>query len=257
MKTFVCASALLAIAGASQGAAFSNNTFSAGVLPGDLGAPITWTHPTNAAAFNPGAGALFAPAPDSMDLSANLRADSYLGMDPLGPSDAGNLSSSGDGYQSNNSLGTTSANVGFAATGGNGQIQGGWFSTGFVPSGQNPAFAGADTMFVARISLRAGSSAPTTAGFLANIQDSGTAGQGVLGALRFGSANASNNGGLWGQAYYLDFVTSPISGLTGAANTPFNGGTSYDIFVVAAIPTPGAAGLAGIAGLVAARRRRA
>lgn len=246
------ASSVLAVAGAAQGAAWATNTVSAGVLAGDLGAPITWTHATNGAAFNPAAGGLFAPAPDSMDLSINLRTDSYLGMDSVGPSNAGDLSVSGDGYQSNNSLGTTSASVGFAATGGNGQVQGGWFSTAFINSGAG------DKVFVLRLSLRPGSSEPTTTGLFVNVKDGADLvdpnAPGDLGAVRFGLANASNNGGAWAQAYYLDFVTTPISGLTGN-NAAFNGGLTYDIFVVA-VPAPGAASIAGLAGLVALRRRR-
>jgi hypothetical protein len=247
MAKLVCASALLVAAGAANGAVFGVNTVDAGgVSGGSLGNPITWS---GGAAYNPATGgdrppSQFAGAPGSAAFF-----DSYVAIDPNGPSvgASGASSTATDGYAAqgpSNIINPTAPTTIFQAD----RLTGIWFNTAPVLSGPG------DRVFIAQITLRA-ASAPTltTAGVLVNIKDAQTANpNGSLGALRFGLANASNNSGLWGQSYYLDAVARPVSGV----NATFNGGTSFAIYVVA-IPTPGAAGLAGVAGLVALRRRRA
>ncbi|MFM9958507.1 MAG: hypothetical protein ACKVZJ_10550 [Phycisphaerales bacterium] len=254
------ASAVLALAGAASAAPFAINTVDVGGIPGgSLGAPITWTGPAGTgatgAAFNPATGGNFAPAQQSIAGNAAIGWDSYAMFDGLGRSTASSCTTCSDGYTatspSNAIFPNATPTTFFGATGANGSLSGVYFNAGagggFVSSGPT------DRFFIAQITLRAGSSVPTTQGALINIKDSGTLNaDGELGTLRFGLANASNNAGKWGFAYYLDFRATPATGLTGAFAT---GAISYEIFV-AQVPTPGAAGLAGIAGLVALRRRR-
>lgn len=251
MAKLFCASALLAAAGAANGAVFGVNTIDAGgVTGGSLGSPITWTHATNSNSYNNGAGSDLPPSPALIDLSAAVGFDSYIAIDPNGPSTGNTTTNPPDGYQClgpGNVITPTGQSSVFAS----GSLSGVWFNAaaggGFVNSGAG------DRIMIAQISLRPGSSGLSTAGVLANIKDAGTVNpNGSLGSLRFGLANATNNGGLWGQSYYLDTVTRTISGVSAA----FNGGTSYAVYIVA-VPAPGAAGLAGLAGLVAIRRRRA
>jgi len=252
MAKLFCASALLAAAGAANGAVFGVNTVDAGGIPGGaLGSPITWTHATNGAAYNNASNA--GDGPVSPTLIFNIPAaefDSYIAIDPVGPSTGNSTSSSTDGYQA---LGPGNVIVptGQTTVLSSGSLGGVWFNAaaggGFVNSGAG------DRLFITQLSLRPGSSGLDTAGLLVNIKDAGTANpNGSLGSLKFGLANATNNGGLWGQSYYLDTVVRTISNV----NTNFNGGTSYAVFIVA-VPAPGAAGIAGLAGLVAIRRRRA
>jgi hypothetical protein len=245
MAKLVCASALLVAAGAANGAVFGVNTVDAGgVTGGSLGNPITWT---GGAAFNPAQGS--DRPPSQFAAPASVFFDSYVALDPNGPSVAstGASSTATDGYAAqgpSNIINPTSPTTVFQSD----RLTGIWFNTALVNSGPG------DRLFIAQITLRAASAGTlNTAGVLVNIKDAQTVNpNGSLGALRFGLANASNNSGLWGQSYYLDAVARPATGATGA----FVGGTTYAIYVVA-IPTPGAAGLAGVAGLVALRRRRA
>jgi MYXO-CTERM domain-containing protein len=238
------ASAILTVAGMASGATFGVNTIDAGgVTGGSLGAPITWT---GGAAFNPGTGSDRPASPNGIFGVAALGVDSYVAIDPIGPSTASSTTSSTDGYQAagpSNIISPTSPTTIFQAD----RLTGIWFNTAQVQSGPG------DRLFIAQITLRAASAGTlNTAGVLVNIKDAGTVNaDGELGALKFGLANATNNGGKWGQSYYLTTVARPATGATGA----FVGGTSYAIYVQA-VPTPGAAGLAGLAGLVALRRRR-
>ncbi|MFM9957217.1 MAG: hypothetical protein ACKVZJ_04010 [Phycisphaerales bacterium] len=259
MAKLVCASALLVAVGTASAVPFGINTVDVGGIPGgSLGNPITWTGPAGAgntgAAFNPATGGNFAPAQQSIAGNAAIGWDSYAMLDPIGRSTASSSTTTSDGYTasspSNALFPTATPTTFFGASGANGSMSGVYFNAGagggFLPSGPG------DRLFIAQITLRAGSSAPTTQGALINIRDFGSPATGSLGLLRFGLANASNNGGNWGASYYLDFRATATTGLTGAFATS----TSYEIFVVQ-VPTPGAAGLAGIAGLVALRRRRA
>lgn len=259
MAKLVCASALLAVAGAANAAQFGINVVDAGGVPGGLGAPITWSHSTNGAAYNNGSVA--GNNPPTATLAQSLPAaafDSYIAIDSRGPTVANSTSSSNDGYSSagpGNYLGLSSADSNaFRASGANGSMIGVWFNTFVTQSSTDAGFAD-HALFIGQVSLRSGSSAPTTAGLLINVipGSSTDPAQGVLGTVRFGAANASNNGGLWNQFYYLDVKTRTIAGV----NANFNGGTTYEIYIVSLVPTPGAAGLAGLAGVAALRRRRA
>lgn len=251
------ASALLLLSGSVNGAPFSVNVVDAGGVPGGLGSPMTWTHPTNGAAYNN-----FAVAgnnPPSADLVQSLPAaefDSYIALDSLGPTQPSSTTEPVVGYDCagpGNYIGISSSDTNaFRATGGNGSLIGVWFNTFDVPS--SPGWLGLDidSIFIAQITLRSGSSFPSTAGVMVNIKD-GLPGQdpnGVLGALRFGVENATNNAGRWSQAYHLAVRPRATLGV----NAAFNGGTTYEIYI-ASIPAPGLTGIAAPAMVTAFRRR--
>ncbi|MFM9958505.1 MAG: hypothetical protein ACKVZJ_10540 [Phycisphaerales bacterium] len=255
----VAACAALGATGAAQGAGqpFQVNTIDAGGIPGgSLGNPITWT---GGAAFNPATGGNSPPAQQSIAGNAALQFDSYVAIDPIGPSRPNiNPVEPPDDYTA---LGPSSIIFPTATPTtpfGSSSLSGVWFNAGanggWIASGPAPQepLPGSQQMFIAQITLRAGSSEPTTQGLLVNIRDFGTVSTtGELGELRFGIQNASNNGGKWGQSYYLSSRSRPADGLTGS----FVGAVSHAIFVIA-IPAPGAAGMLSIAGLAASRRRR-
>lgn len=205
-----CAGACGVVAGAADGAAFQVNLIDAGgVVGGSLGSPITWS---GGAAFNPGGQANTPPdqsaAPGNPNAPAFL--DSYVAIDPIGPSFPESASSAADGYTAlgpSNIIGPTAPTTIFQTD----RLTGVWFNAGanggFVTSGVGPS--GLDRMFIAQISLRPSSSDPATQGLMVNIKDAGTLNSdGELGALRFGAASATNNNGKWGQSYYLDFTRS-------------------------------------------------
>lgn len=247
---------VMVIGGACDGgvsASFGMNVVDCGGIPGgSLGSPITWS-PANAA-FNPGAGSNFPASPNGIFGNAALGVDSYVALDPFGPSVASSTTNAEAGYQclgpSNLLNPTATPTTPFAP----GSMSGLWFNVGanggFVQS-TNHIFQ-RHYLMIAQITLRAGTSEPTTAGVLVNIRDAGTINpDGELGAIRFGEANASDNGGKWGQAYYLQAFGRAATGATGA----FVGGTTYSIYVVA-VPGPGSVGVIAAAGLVAVKCRR-
>ncbi|MBN8645308.1 MAG: hypothetical protein J0L61_08745 [Planctomycetes bacterium] len=261
MAKLVCASALLAVAGAANAAQFGINVVDAGGVPGGLGAPITWSHPTNGAAYNNANVSGNNPPSQSLAGAGGLPVtayDSYIAIDSQGPTIGESSTGANDGYSSagpGNYLGLSSSDTNaFRSSGGNGSLIGVWFNT-FVTQSSTAAGFGDHALFIGQVTLRGGTSAPTTAGLLINVipGSSTDPAQGVLGTVRFGAANASNNGGLWNQFYYLDVKTSTPVGVPSAFAT----GTTYEIYVVSLVPTPGAAGLAGLAGVAALRRRRA
>lgn len=236
--------------GAAGGQSFQLNVIDAGGIPGGtLGKPITWTPST--LAYNPGIGSNFPPSPNAIFGSENLEFDSYIAIDPIGPSTSSSTSSSVEGYQSlgpTNLLNPTgSPTTPFLA----GKLTGLWFNTS---SNGSWVTAGPENrIFIAQISLAPGSSGPTTEGLMVNIRD-GRPGQdpnGVLGALRFGIDNASNNSGNWAQSYHLKAFGRPIT----SASPAFIGGTCWDIFVVVA-PSPCSAGLLGVGGLIGVAQRK-
>ena len=174
-------------------------------------------------------------------------------MDPLTQSSGGDPSTKGDGYTSNGALTIvdppSGSPTGFAA----GSAFGVWASTSFINSGQGFA-PNRDSIFIMNITLRASAGPLTTAGVVTQLQDGPGSAGGIFVTLKFGEANAATAPGLTGS-YYLDVVKTTVT--TAQTNATFNGGTNYQVFIVQAIPTPGAAGLAGLAGLVSLRRRRA
>lgn len=237
---------------AAVSTSFGVNVVDAGGVPGgSLGSPITWT-PGNAA-FDPGFGSDIPPEPGSILASPALEYDSYLAMDPIGPSTPASSFEPVAWHHAwgpANIIRPDSPSTCFAP----GRLAGIWYSIGsnggFQMSGVGPN--GRSRLFIAQITLRPGTSAPTTAGVYVNIRDAGTLNpDGELGALRFGEANASNNGGKWGQAYYLEAVAREAFRVPSA----FAGGTSYAIYVVA-LPAPGSAALLVLFGAATIRRRR-
>ncbi len=242
------------VCAAQASAPFGVNLIDCGGIPGgSLGSPITWS-PANLA-FNPGTGSNFPPSPEAIYGNPALGVDSYVAIDPVGPSIETSDINPAEGYQS---LGPTNL-LNPAATPttpfGPGSLSGIWFSAGanggFVSS-TNLIFQ-RHYLMIAQVTLRPGTSEPTTAGLLVNIKDGGTLNpDGELGAIRFGEANASDNAGKWGQAYYLQAVARDAFGATGA----FVGGTTYTIYVVA-VPAPEAASLLALLGAVSLRCRRA
>ncbi len=247
----------------TEAAGFQLNSCDAGVLPGTIGNPITWTPASGSFTDSRGPTGIFAPTADGAANTPGGAYDNYFGMDANGPTvpGDGNPNTVGDGYSSNATLLTIDpvtyppvvTGVGFRA----GIVQGPWFSTTFVNSRAHAEFAGLDAMFILNLTLRPGSSGPTTVGLVVNIRDgadvNNPASAGGLGAVKFGANNASNNGGLWHQSYYLGWVATQVSGL----NATFDGGTNYTIYLVG-VPGPGPGGcLAIVFGAALRRRRRA
>ncbi|MFM9958501.1 MAG: hypothetical protein ACKVZJ_10520 [Phycisphaerales bacterium] len=236
--------AALAIIGCGSSAiaraSFDVNTIDAGGIPGgSLGNPIVWS---GGAAFQAVNGSDSPPTWPDIQFDPALGFDSYVAIDPVGPS------SFPPGYTARGPDGIFTPGGGpslFSTA----ALSGVWFTngpdSGFVGSGAG------DRIFIAQITLRLTSSGPNTQGVLVNLRDSGTGNAGALGLLRFGLANASNNGGLWAQSYYLDVETRAVSGVS----PTFNGGTSYAIYI-RAIPAPGVGGVLVLAGVAAARRVR-
>lgn len=250
MMKLLCASTVVALAGAAQASTFQTNIIDAGTINGSVGAPITWTGGTTS--FQSSASRV-APSADDIDGNAKLQWDNYFGMDPLTQSSGGDPSTKGDGYTSNAALTIVDPPSGSPSGFGAGTAFGVWGSTSFVNSG-NTNFGGKDSLFIMNLTLRSSAGPLDTAGVVIQIQDGATSVGGVFATIKFGSANAATAPGLTGS-YYLDFIKTTVT--TAQTNATFNGGTNYQVFIVQAIPTPGAAGLAGLAGLVSLRRRRA
>lgn len=259
-RVLIGVSGVLLVSVPAMGAPFRVNVIDAGGVPGSLGAPIRWTHPTNGAAYNNASVAGNGPpTPELWDALPAVQHDSFIALDTYGPgTPAGPIEPVvpqfpvGPGLYIG--LSPTDSNA-FRASGGNGSLIGVWFNTFDVPSCSGWLAAGQDSVFIAQITLRPGSSFPETAGVMVNIKDSrpGQDPNGVLGAVRFGEANSSNNGGLWAQNYYLTVRARTTLGV----NTAFNGGTTYEVYLVSLpVPGPGGAALAAALGLVSLRRRR-
>ncbi len=269
MKLPLTVAALLASTATVRADPFQVNVCDAGVVPGSIGNPVTWTPALGSFQDSRGSSGVFPPAPEG-PLTPSEMYDNYFSMDPAGPPlpGDGNPNTIGDGYITIVSLGavnpgasgSTTTMSGFRA----GIAQGVWFSTAFITSGDQVSIpdgtytgnlTGIQHMFVLNLTLRPGASPPTTNGLVVNIRDGADIDQptanGSLGPLRFGLANASNNGGRWHQSYYLDYLTRTVSGI----NATFNGGTSYAIYIVA-VPEPGAGVIGAFLTMLLAPRRR-
>ncbi|MCA9292404.1 MAG: hypothetical protein KDA20_01170 [Phycisphaerales bacterium] len=254
MKSFVCAAAMLALAGAASAGNFSigaidagNGTF-AGSRPG-TGIDITGGTIYQDSFGTPGAtgepNAAFIP------LAPSLEFDSYLTIDsgPVTASYAG-----GDVA----AVGPVPGTIGFSAS----DFRGGWFLSGnFVP-----AFAVSDKpnvsyeLFVGRIThtgtlsgkLSVAIAEENSAGFKTIEGDIVTDPQ--AGGLITHDVNGNR---------LVKNILDPNSGYAWVAKEfqQVVGSTTYtvtDLYLqnVTLVPTPGALGLLGVAGLGAIRRRR-
>lgn len=239
---FAAVVALVAGAPAVVGSSipFEMNVVDAGGIPGgSLGSPITWF---GGAAYQAPNGNDFPPDASQIPFDPSLEWDSYIAMDSIGPSSTTNPV----GHTAAAPSGVLPPTPIFGAS----SLSGVWFNSAWVPS--STTLTADHGVFVAQVTLRPGSSVPTTTGVIVGLRDAGTANpNGELGVLRFGLANATNNGGLWGQSYYLNWTARQATGL----GAPFGGATSYAIYVQA-VPGPGAAGLLGLGAMLASRRAR-
>ncbi|MFM9958504.1 MAG: hypothetical protein ACKVZJ_10535 [Phycisphaerales bacterium] len=249
--TWLAMTALGAPAALGAVTPFELNRIDAGGIPGgSLGNPITWS-PAHAA-YNPVFGGNIPPSPQGIAGNAALGFDSYLALDPIGPSTAASCTTCSDGYTasgpSNILFPTATPTTPFGV----GSLSGVWFNAGtgggWVSSGPQ------SRVFIAQVTLLAGTPEPTTLGIIANIRDAGTLSPtGELGTLKFGAANASNNNGLWGQSYYLE-----VEQRLGPSIFPISPPASAFVYAiyVRAIPAPGVGVAVALAGGVLAFRRR-
>lgn len=211
------ASALAVLVAAAQGAPFSVLRVAAGGQSG--GNPITWTGSPGTPYNNGAVAGLRPPSGPLVFAIPAARFDTFVALDQYGPSIGVSDSESCDAYNSNAAILLAIDTTVSTAN----QVVGGWWSGAPISSGTD------DAVFILSLSLRPGNSAPTSEGVLVTIVDERTPAEGVAGVLQFGSENASDNGGLWAQAYYLDTKTATIAGV----NANFNGGTQYGVFVKA------------------------
>lgn len=265
-KATVLLSVIVAFHGSSCGGGvlpYRLALFDFGGIPGALGQPVTWNGPGDNRAFSSGAGSLLPPSADLIDVIPRVRWDDYFMMDPTGQSDGGDPQASGDGH--------TALGPGLTITGsgfGPGQIFG-VCNTSISPDGQYGHSAGDDgRVYLANITLRAGSSAPFTEGAIIQILREANAPPGpdtsfVFPALRFGIDSATNQAfrDLGGAAvttqrfYYLDYTATPVA----AAELPssFGAGVNYQIYLAQSdVPSPGPASLLSCGVILVSRRRR-
>jgi hypothetical protein len=263
LRLLLASSAVAAISSSSASAVlpYRFGVFDFGVIPGSLASPITWTGPGDNRAFTSNAGSVLAPPADAIDANPRLRYDDYFMIDPLGQSVGGDPGVSGDGYSAT-PLGFLISGSGF----GPGQAFG-VASAGPGPDGLGGIDAGPDgRVFLMNLTLRQGSSAPTTPGAIIQILREGNVpgANYVFSALRFGIENATNQASenvgtlpvLYTQRYYyLDYIATPVP----ASELPasFGASVNYQIFLAQTdVPAPGAALALLGAGSMAARRRR-
>jgi hypothetical protein len=263
MLSILLASSAAAAVSSSASAAlpYRLGVFDFGVIPGSVANPITWTGPGDNRAFTAGAGSIQPPPADLIDTIPRLRYDDYFMLDPIGQSVGGDPNVSGDGY--------SASPISFLVTG-SGFDAGRAFgvaSGGPGPDGFGGTPAGLEgRVYLMNLTLRVGSSAPTTQGAVIQILREGDV-QGanyVFSALRFGIENATNEAGenvgtlpvlLTQRYYYLDYIATPVP----ASELPasFGAGINYQIFLAQTdVPAPGASLVLLTAGGWAARRRR-
>lgn len=123
-----------------------------------------------------------------------------------------------------------------------------WFRVGagggWLPSGSD------DRIFLGQVTLRPGA-VLSTEGVFVNVRDFHVSNPvGVLGAVQFGIANASNNAGRWGYNYYLSEELIPTT-LGGG----FTGWVTHAIYLNS-IPAPGVATTMLMSAIVVSRRPR-
>ncbi len=247
--------ALTSIAGAGL---YQVNRVDAGGVPGSVGSPIRWT--TGVESFEDARGPLgvLAPTADGAANTFGGEFDNYFGLDTFGPTIAGDGNpNTVDGYSSNANLHVVDVGTGGSQSGFRpGRVQGVWYSDVFVNSGSIiPQFYG-QPLFILSFTLPPGAALLGTNGIAVNIREYGAdgvfSGDGVTVLLQFGHSNANTAPGLLGS-YWLDYVTSSVSGVNGT----FNGGTRYQVYVAEGFPpTPSAGGVTAVALAFKLRRRR-
>ncbi len=216
MLKITCAAGLL-VAASGANAAFSLNSVDLGGDAASFGSPIT----TSTSYYQDAFGNNYAATQVFIGAFPSLASDSYICMDPVGPSTAT--------YQAAAPGGST---PGFSSTAGHfdaaNAVTGGYFTGGGVASGTDPF--GGNGVMIAQL---------TTDGALTgdNIRVNTSGDQTGTFSLEL---NGAGEGGLFALAF------------AGADN---GFGTEWQIWVTDA-PTPGAAALLGLAGLAGVRRRR-
>lgn len=229
-RELICSLFVLSAAPLVSGAVYTLNLVDCGGIPGSLGNPITWTGGSPAA---PTTVDLRPPTAAEILIDPSLARTSYFAMDSLGLSSPTYTSNRDIFLLPGSSITANSASGIFLR------------QTGATPSGPG------DRIIIMSLMVRTASAGSlTTQGVLVNLRDSvATHPDGVLGAVRFGAANASNNSGLWAQSYYLDAVVIPDT------SGGFPTFVQYEISVVA-VPAPSTAALGIIAGFYTRRRAR-
>ncbi|MFM9958503.1 MAG: hypothetical protein ACKVZJ_10530 [Phycisphaerales bacterium] len=251
-RSMIAVMAVVVLAGSAlaRPAPFEVNVIDAGGLvggtgPQSIGNPITWT---GGPSYNPVIGSNLPPSAQQIAAFPQLQWDSYWTIDTIGPSTPASSTTASDGYTAQGpslqQFPLSSPTTPFEVNSWSGvwaKLSPGGFG---APSGSD------DRVFIGQVTLAPGSSL-STLGVWVNLRDFvAVNNNGVLGPVKFGAANASNNGGQWGFNYYLDVDVMPTN-----LGGQFAGWVTHAVYLKA-IPAPGAAGLLAVAGVVAARRRR-
>lgn len=289
---FVFAAAILAVAGSAQAGAYSVNSWDlGGVEPGAPGFFGTNVGTSSGRFFRSSLTSASDKGPVQSTTNINRIHDSYAGFDggaatsmdangdPTGPFSGPTVSESStdllDGYDTNTGFGSVIP-VGFTLAhfnAGGDAFGGGGFESS--PRAASNALALSDpgipddvnSFFVARLTVARGASL-TGGAIRALISTEGGPGDGgVVVAMELGGAavfgGTSNNTGdpvALGQGYsFVALLHAQPNGLGNQQGTAgaFGNGDTYDLYINGQVPTPGAIALFGLAGLGAARRRRA
>ncbi|MFM9958502.1 MAG: hypothetical protein ACKVZJ_10525 [Phycisphaerales bacterium] len=246
-RSMIAVMAVVVLAGSASGrpAPFQVGLLDAGGAGvNQLGRAITWT---GGEAYNPPIGSTLPPSAQQIAAFPVLQWDSYWAIDPNGPSTPASSTTATDGYSARapniQFFPLTSPTTPFQP----GSWAGIWGVSGasMVQSGSN------DRVFIGQVTLEP-SATLSTLGVSVIVRDFGVSNPPVQpGLVKFGAANASNNGGAWGFNYYLDVELLPTN-----LGGQFTGWVTHAVYLKA-IPAPGAAMVLVTAGLAAGRRRRA
>lgn len=259
MNTSTLALAALALAASSAQAGYLPYrvlTMDFGGVPhGTLGQPITWQSSGSSRPYRHPMGTLAPPTADLIDAVPAVRWDDYLMFDPIGPSDAGDPSTEGDGHTA------LAASGGIATSIDAGRIVGMQYAVGATGG----RYAGADgRLYFASITLPTDASPPETSGIYIGLLEDNAPSEAHIIAAKFGPESAVFGAEhhlpsprATSRRYFLDWIATPVpaSALTG----DFGPAINYTLYIQQeglALPTPGAAGLLGLALLSTARRRR-